>query len=268
MSSSERDYIRKWTGVLGMTITDDETGIVRAGRLPAKAIIEDNADVEKITGTDSLGRETNVGSNVRAYKPVLTLTYSGANLDLYALQRGRKINRGSFDALIMPKEMKVKKASYAGASVGKVGYGIVKDVVTKASIIEDDLDILALTQQPFDSFNAATNNTFAIGDNFARKFSTNLVTAQSLVHIRVPLPSISARTISEDSLGTQTINMLVRSTNDTVTLVDVPSAQVDPSGSRFDPKAENIEIKFDLSGLAVCEPYTIYELASTVYCDN
>jgi len=266
--SSERDYIRKWTGVLGMTIEDDETGVIRAGRLPSNAIIEDNADIEKLTGTDSLGRETNIGNNVRAFKPVLTLTYAGANIDLYAFQRGRKITRASFDTLVLPKEMKITKASYAGAAVGKVGYGIVEDVPTKASIIEDDLDILALTQQPYDTFNAATNNTFAIGANFARKFSTNLVTAKSLVHVQVPLPSLSARTISEDSLGPQTINMIVRSTNDTVTLVRVPSAQVDPSGSRFDPKAENIEIKFDLSGLAVCEPYTIYELASTVYCDN
>ncbi|MFN6560035.1 MAG: hypothetical protein RMY28_009525 [Nostoc sp. ChiSLP01] len=266
--SSERDYIRKWAGVLGLTITDDETGVVRAGRLPSNAIIEDNADIEKITGTDSLGRETNVGNNERAFKPVLTLTYSGANIDLYALQRGRKVTRASFDTLVLPKEMKIKKASYAGAAAGKVGYGIVKDVATKASIIETDLDILALTQQPYDTFNAGTPNSFAVGDNFARKFSTDLVTAQSLVHIKVPLPSISARTISEDTLGPQSINMLVKSTNDTVTLVEVPSAQIDPSGSRFDPKAENIEIKFDLSGLAVCEPYRIYELASTVYCDN
>lgn len=266
--SSERDYIRKWTGVLGMTIEDDETGIIRAGRLPSNAVIDDNADIEKLVGSDSLGRETNIGNNVKGFKPTLTLTYAGANIDLYALQRGRKITRTSFDALVLPKEMKITKATYPGAVLGKVGFGIVEDVATKASIVEDDLDILALTQQPYDTFNAATNNSFAIGDNFARKFSSNLVTAKSLVHIQVPLPNISARTISEDSLGPQTINMLVRSTNDTVTLVKVPSAQVDPSGSKFDPKAENIEIKFDLSGLAVCEPYTIYELASTVYCDN
>ena len=35
--ASERDYTRKFNGVLAMTITDLETGIIRAQRLPTIA---------------------------------------------------------------------------------------------------------------------------------------------------------------------------------------------------------------------------------------
>ncbi|ARV58056.1 hypothetical protein BZZ01_04885 [Nostocales cyanobacterium HT-58-2] len=266
--SSVDNYIRKWTGIIGLTITDLTSGAIRAGRLPTNAVIDDNADIEKITGTDSLGRETNIGSNVKAFKPVLTLTYSGANLDLYALQRGRAVNRLTFDDLMLPKEMQVTKSLYAGATTGKVGFGVAEDAVTKASIIGNNLDVVPLTQQPFDTFAPARDNSFAIGENFARKFSDDLVAARAFVQIEVPLPTAtSARAVSEESLGAQSINMLVKSTNDTVTLVKIPTAQIDPSGSRFDPKADTIEVKFDLSGLGTCEPYKVYELASKIYCD-
>ncbi|RCJ29202.1 hypothetical protein A6769_36005 [Nostoc punctiforme NIES-2108] len=251
---------------MGMTITDEETGVVRAGRLPTNAVIDDNPDVEKITGGDAYGRETNIGNNVKGFKPVLTLTYSGSTLDLYALQRGRKITRSTFDNLILPKELKIRKLTYPGAPTGKVGYGVVKDVQTSASIVADNQDVLPLIQQPYDSFSPSTDNSFAIGANFAKKFSTNLL--NQITHIKVPLPAIAARTVSEESLGTQIINIIARSSDDTVTLVEVYSAQIDPSGSKLDPKADNLEIKFDLSGLGVCEPYKVYELASTVYCDN
>lgn len=263
---SEKSYIRKWSGVMGMTITDEETGVVRAGRLPTNAVIDDNPDVEKITGGDAYGRETNIGNNVKGFKPVLTLTYSGATLDLYALQRGRKITRASFDGLILPKEMKIKKISYAGAPTGKVGYGVVKDAESDASIVDENQDILPLIQRPFDAFDVSVENGFAIGANFARKFSTNLI--NKIAHVKVPLPNMSARTVSEESLGTQLINIIARSSDDSVTLVEVYSAQIDPSGSKLDPKADNVEIKFDLSGLGVCEPYKVYELANTVYCDS
>lgn len=117
--ASERDYTRKFNGVLAMTITDLETGIIRAQRLPTNAKIDDNPDVQKIMGNDSLGRETNIGNYITGFKPVLTLNYSGEYLDLNALKKGRKIQTTTFDDLILPKEMQVTKADYLGTTTGK-----------------------------------------------------------------------------------------------------------------------------------------------------
>lgn len=267
--STELNYTRKWNGVLGLTITDLETGVVRALLKPTNAVIEDNPDVQKIVGSDALGRDTNIGSVINGFKPVLTLTYPGANLDLYAMQRGRKVLTGTFNDLVLPKEMQVTKASYAGATTGKVGFGIAADAVAFASTQDENLETVELTQEAFATFDGATPNSFAIGANFARKFSDDLVARRAFVQIEVPMATAtSARNLSEESLGPQKINMLVKASNDNVTLVKIPNAIVDPSGSRLDPKAENIEVKFDLSGLGVCEPYSVYELAQTIYCDK
>jgi hypothetical protein len=61
---------------------------------------------------------------------------------------------------------------------------------------------------------------------------------------------------------------MARSTNDSVTLIDIPSAKINPSGSKLDPKADSLELKFILSGLGVCEPYKVYELTDKVFCDD
>jgi hypothetical protein len=267
--TAKTDYVRKWSGIIGVTLTDSETGIIRALRLPTNAVIEDNPDVQKITGTDSLGRETNIGNNITAFKPVLTLSYSGVNLDLYAMSRGRKVVTQAFDSLSMPKEMYVRKSSYAAVPSGRVGFGVLEDVEVKASTLGATLETIELIQQPFDTFDAAELNSFAIGANFERKFSTDLVERQSFVQLLLPFATATtARYVSEDSLPSQAVSILAKSTNDTVTLVDVPIADIDPSGSKFDPKAETIELKFDLSGLGVCEPYSVYELAQKIYCDR
>lgn len=265
--SNEQDLIRKWTGIMATSIVDVASGDLRPGRPPTTVMIEDNADVEEITGLDGLGRETVIDTNVKGFKPVLTLTYPGANLDLYAMSRGRTVDRINL-ALFLPKQMKIRKALYPAATTGRIGFGVVKDAVSSASTTETDFDPVQLTQQPWDTFNAATPLSFAIGDNFARKFSDDLVAAQQVIDITVPLPSKSVRTVTEDTLGFQSFQMMIRSTNDSVTLIDVPSAKVNPAGSKLDPKADNIEIKFILSGLGVCEPYKVYELTDKVFCDG
>ncbi|NJN10036.1 MAG: hypothetical protein HC836_48500 [Richelia sp. RM2_1_2] len=267
--SSERDYTRQINGILAMTITDLDTGIIRAQRLPTNAKIDDNPEVKKIMGNDSLGRETNIGSYITAFKPVLTLSYSGEYLDLNALKKGRKIQTIAFDNLILPKEMQVTKAEYLGITTGKVGFGIPADATASASTLSETLESVELTQQPFDTFDPTELNSYAIGENFARKFSTDLVARRAFVHIEVPMASAkSARYLTEDTIGPQKIEILAKSTNDTVTLVRIPQATIDPSGTGFDPKAENIDIVFDLSGLGVCDPYSMYELTDTIYCDR
>ena len=126
--------------------------------------------------------------------------------------------------------------------------------------------MIALTQQSFGGFVPTTPNSFAIGANFARKFSDDLVTGRRFVQLQTA-QSITARTISEDSLGPQRVNLLVKNSNDTVTYVKIYNAVINPSGSRFDPKADSFDLKFNLTGLGQCEPYTVFDSAETVYCE-
>lgn len=265
--ANEQDLIRKWTGIMATSITDVASGDLRPGRPPTTVMIEDNADVEEITGLDGLGRETVVDTNVKGFKPVLTLTYPGANLDLYAMSRGRTVERINL-ALFLPKQMKIRRSLYPAATTGRMGFGVVKDAVSSAATTDTGYDPIQLTQQPWDTFDATVNNTFAIGENFARKFSDNLVASNQVIDITVPLPSKSVRTVTEDTLGFQSIQIMARSTNDSVTLIDIPSAKINPSGSKLDPKADSLELKFILSGLGVCEPYKVYELTDKVFCDD
>jgi hypothetical protein len=267
--AAKEDYVRTWNGIVGVSVTDNETGITRALMKPLNATIEDNPDVKKKMGTDALGRETNIGTSITGFKPVLTLSYSGANLDLYALSRGRRIASQIFNNLNMPKEMLIRKNNYAAVPSGRAGFGVAEDAVVMASTLGTNLETVELEQQPFATFDPVQVNSFAIGLNFERKFSNDLVTRQAFVNMVVPFGGATAsRYVSEDSIGSQAILILCKSTNDTITLVDVPIADIDPSGSKFDPKAENMDLKFDLSGLGVCEPYTVYERTDKIYCDK
>lgn len=264
--SSQKDYTKKYSGIIGLTLTDLESNFTRALRLPTDVVIDDNPDLEDINGTDSLGRETIIDVDVRGFKPVLTLTYSGANTALTALQRGRKLQSGLFD-LTIPKEMQVVKGTYAAAPVGKIGYGVVVDAETLGGTTDENGQFVPLTQQDFADFDPTDTLSFAIGANFARKFSDDLVEGRKFVQLAIP-QSIQATTISEEALGPQKIDVLVRNSNDTLTYLKAYSAIIRPEGSGFRPKADTFEIRFNLSGLGQCEPYSVFDSAEKLYCEK
>lgn len=263
--AAERDYLKKYTSIIGIVLIDNETGQVKAYRTPSNAEIDDNPDIEDILGTDGLGNETIIGVDVKGFKPVLTLTYGGTNTPLTALQRGRKITQGMFD-LTIAKEMQVIKPDYAGAPTGKYGFGVTADAETLGGTTSETGELIPLVQQDFEGFLPATPNSFAIGANFARKFSTDLVTARKFVQLAVA-QSINATTISEETLGSQTIHMVVKNNNDTLTYVTAYNAIIRPEGSGFKPKSTDFTIQFNLSGLGRCEPYSVYDSPEKIYCD-
>lgn len=220
----------------------------------------------EITEVDGQGYITKVANSFSERKPTLTLNFSGRNLDTTALQLNQKTQIVTVD-LRFPYRMQVKRDSYEASPEGKLGYGIVADADTKASYHDPvTRETVVLTQQSFASFDPATPKSFAIGANFERKFSTDLVNDQNWI-VLVPEAEYNARGYSEEELGFLEINGIVFNSSGKINIISVPICFVNPEGAGISSNGE-VTVNFDVSGLGACQPWNEYEIDAENFCEN
>jgi len=269
VATAEKQYTKKWDGIVGVTIRDLTDDIIHALRIPMDMELNENPEVEKMKAPNLLGREATIGLNQKGVDPELTLTYSGRNTELYALSRGRKMIATANLAGFIPRNMQVSRGTYAAVASGKLGFGVAADADVEGSAISGTSGLrISLTRQPFATFDPISPNSFAIGANFARKFSDDLVTRRAYVHLLIPNTFTNVREVSEEVLGPQEIIALIRNSDDaTLTYVTAPNATIDPSGNAINPKADNTAIKFILSSAGRCEAFSIFDVDQELFCD-
>lgn len=266
MASPTAKYTKKNTRKAKVNLIEKDTGLALLMLRPSNMDLDNGLGGNKpIMEIDEQGYETLVANNFGERKPVVNLTFSERNIDIVALSLNQK-TQSVTATLRYPARQQIKKAEYNPSSQGKLGYSIIKDVETYASY--QDLgtgETRILTQQNFDSFNPTIPKSFAIGDSFARKFSTDLVTDSNWT-LLLPAADYAARSLAEGIIGNLELWALCFSTDDATEIVTVPDCFVNPEGAGL--KDGDTSVKLDVSGIGACQPWNIYELTEEIFCDN
>jgi hypothetical protein len=264
--SAERQYSSVYARKPNVQIFDRESGFILIKCRGMSLEADNGLGGEKITDVDNEGYEFNIGTSVNERKATATIAFGGNNFDISALQQGKVIQ--SVTAKVrMPWKQQVTRDEYSGVTSGKQGTGMAANVNTRGSTIDEEGNTLLLTQQDFNTFNPNTPNTFAIGADFARKFSNDLQAAKRFVMLQ-PEHTVTARTFSEIDLGYLSIVAIYFNDTGTLDYFQADFAKVDVLGSGYKPGEKNPSIKFDLPPLGGCQPYKVYSTNELTFCDN
>lgn len=137
-------------------------------------------------------------SMVQQKQPVVTLQYQKLRQEHIALKLGFKLENQAITDALFTGTRRLTKGAYAAAATGQEGNGMVADQTTSQCFVLQDGLSVALTRQPFATFNAATANSFAQGANGAMKFSDDLVAARAWVTPYFFYPVADANVLTED----------------------------------------------------------------------
>jgi hypothetical protein len=237
-----------------------------AGQGPTNFEIDNGIATTMKTGVSGEGLETNIGINRTEYKPTLNVTYSGTSLQRAAFQQGYNTRRLT-TKVTLPITQQALSGAYPPVPVGKRGFAVTVDTVTSGWTQDPETGgSIILTQQPFATFNPATPNSFAIGGNFARKYSTDLVQKRAFVSL-APSANLPVETISEEELGYLEINAVLVNDDNTLDYLWIPTALVDPSGSGLNPQGGDLQVKMILSPIGRCRGYELYSSNEELFCE-
>lgn len=152
--------------------------------LPSPDSVVWNQGVEEqiINLTNDLGELQFDEAIVTNRQPVITLNYGKMTPEIMALKLGYRLQSQNITDALMAGSFRAEKAEYAGAaSANQEGHGMTADQSTSEMYALINGLSVPLTRQPFSTFDAAVNNSFAQGAHGATKLSTNLVATRTMV---------------------------------------------------------------------------------------
>ncbi len=267
MPTSEALYTKRRVRNAIINLYDIETGLILIQNRPATMELDDGLGGNtEITEVDGQGYEVKIANNFKERKPTVTLNFKGSNLDITALQRNRQ-TQITTATLRYPWRQQVLKAEYAAVGTGKIGNGITEDADTRGATLSETGETIALTQQSFATFNSATPNSFAIGADYVRRFSDDLLARRAFV-ILEPQKDFTARTMSETQLGFLELNGLCFNSDNTLEIIEVPNLFVNPEGGGLKPGDDTTTVTLDVATIGKCEPWRIFEITDEIFCDD
>lgn len=260
---------RTYVGCSYLSITRVSDGVVYSFPAPTGFNIATNLTLREQMGTNTLGRKVRTGSYSTGETPELTVSFEYMSPELIAFSIGNELVSGTFDTHY-PKVVTVTGASIAGdTATGGILNGLSADVSAVASYVKDGISI-NLTRQPFATFTGtspANDDSFAIGADGALKFSNNLVSAEAVVVLKIPV-SVTGVKISEVLVGQLKIQAALINTLNEVTIFEANNVQVNTQGKTFDMSGEgSVEVSFFLNNPpGECKSWNIYGTDSLVSC--
>jgi hypothetical protein len=264
--TTEKAITKKFINILGVQLIDIATGLTNVLRTPSKMTIDYGFGTKTTMGIDGLGREALIDRVVNKAMAELEIEFGGDSMELLALRMGRSVSLRTGDNVILPFRRQALAASSAAIPTGGLGFDLIADPVGIAGSAKlGNALSVALVQQPFATFIGATPLSFAVGVAGAMKFSDDLVAARAIMELQLPC-TVDTRQISEQDLGFMRLRCVIRNSDDSVTLVDCPTIQVNPEGTKLDPSAENSTFKASILTLGGCEGVIIKELARRLTC--
>jgi hypothetical protein len=265
---------RTFVGISNLLLQRQSDGVIFSWPQPETFVLNTNIEEVEQTGRATDGRKTRLNTYINGEMPTLNITYSYISGEMLAFQVGKLMSSGTFDTFV-PRSLVVREAEYDAAASGFLYNGVLATDAeaagalngAAASYTDPDTKVsTALTRQAFASFNAATDDSFAVGDDGALKFSTNLVSANTLVTMLIPA-SIAGAKISETLIGPMRMYATMISTDNTVTIFEAPNCSASLAGRSADFGAGNLEMSMFLNNeTGTCGSWSIIETPLSVGC--
>lgn len=238
---------------------------------PMGAVLSPNIEIKNTSSRDARGNMATLNTYSTAENATLQLTFGVAQMELFALQMGYVTKAGTFTMQLVKNVTVPQTGVIPAALTGYVGKGVTSDVgltvptgtrkVTMASYTNTTGVSVPLTQVAYSATAYTTDDQFGVGADGAYTFSTNLIgQTVTLMH---PY-TVSSKTISGELVGEVEINYTVTSSDESMTVVNIPSAIINPNGASMDASAENTAINFTLLVGNACRSYNLYDLGSLI----
>lgn len=226
--------------------------IILNSPVPTSFQLSEGIEQREQKGKNDNGESVRLFSFPIARMGTLSVGYEHMQDELAAARLGVRLEERSYSTRY-PLKLWVTKAEYAGAEVGKLGYGLSEDVnigtvnAPRGSVTRGELSV-AITQAVWANYSTwrATPRQFAIGENGALRFSDDILAAKDVISLSVPVTG-TVSLFSDRSVGTVRIEALVVDNLDRVHFVEVYNATMDLSDAGIDMGADTMDLKFFLN---------------------
>lgn len=262
--TSEKGITRRWAGVAVAAFTDLNTDLVRTFRTPTDFDIDAGIKTKTTEGSNNLGEKSLLDRYVDSVMPELTLTVAGSSTEIFGYQIGKEVIKVNGSTEILTFRKQAILAQTPAVAIGGYGKDIAIDAVSRGGARLGGGLSVGLIQQPWASFVPANLLSFAVGADGAFKFSSDLVAARAYVTIRVPA-IVDVYSLSEINIGFMYADVILRSSDDSVSRIFVPTFQINPEGAKIQAASDNTQIKGSIvtSG---CVGYTIVDMQRALTC--
>lgn len=145
---------------------------------PSEVTFDQGIELEEVMGVTPLGEMQLVDLYPRQRDPRIQLTFPKKTPETLGMKFGYRMEEtAGMSAVLCRNGVLIDRNSYAAATTGKEGFGIVADVAgAVASYLNENNLSVPLTQGTFATFDsAAATLSFAVGLNGALKFSDDLI---------------------------------------------------------------------------------------------
>lgn len=268
MATSSVVLNRSMRGISNIAITRKKDDLTFNLPKPSNASLAANIEIRNTSSRDSLGNMSKLNTYQTSEMPTLQLAYGVNQPELYAFQTGYLMQSGTFTMTVARNVLVPQLGVIPAATTGFFPFGTVADVgltvpagtpdPTTASKTNATGQSTKLTQAAFSATAYTAEDQFGVGENGALTFSTNLIGES--VTVRHPY-TLASRTLGSELVGEVAIEYTITTSANTLVVVNIPSAIINPSGSVFDAAGEGITLNFDLlTPAGACRAYTIYEL--------
>lgn len=146
--------------------------------VPSGSSVGVNAQQQELTESNCRGVIQTVFRSTQQQDFTLDIQFGYKLPDLIAIALGRRLTEATslastwgMGAISVPD---VENPAYTASAAGTWGNGVAADAPAKASYLDQFGITRELTQGTFATFNAATDDSFAVGADSALKFSNNL----------------------------------------------------------------------------------------------
>lgn len=266
--TTEKGITERLVGTVSVQFIDQQTGLMQVLKTPNNFMIDNGVKTKTQEGMDTLGRKVIIDRYTTDVMPEMQVSFPGGNTDILALQQGKRTTKQTGDTIILPIRRQAGKTDYPAIAAG--GYGV--DITANPTGVIAAAKILGnppvnLVQQTYATFAGTTPLSYAIGAGGAIKFSDDLVNDRAIVELSVPA-TVDTQSIGEIDLDYQTVRALVRNSNDSVSILEIPTLQINPEGSKIDPGEDNTEIKGTLLTIGACNSYTFKTIQRRLVCQH
>lgn len=231
-------------GIADLVFTDKSTGELLVMPKPATFSIQENPIQRRLPTTDSAGYSTFQGAFKKGYDWQMLLSYANLQPEILQFRLARKFKNVSNKVSTFQRTIYVYANQIPGAATADVaGHSITADnTAAKASVKEGNFST-PLERVPFASLDPEDDTmSFAIGANFALKFSNDLI--DKTVAVSCPYTIPAAVTLGSEVLPRYEVNATLVTTSNEAVLVRVFDASVNVEGAGVSPDEEQVSLPF------------------------
>ena len=261
ISVNQRTYV----GIASLQLKRKSDGVVLNWPQPQTFVLNTNIEQRVQEGRNAQGRKVRTGSYNAGEMPELTISYTYVQPEMISFNLGNQFATGTFDQFL-PRTLEVTKNTYAAAAVGSIYEGITEDDATAAASVTRNGISTALTRVATASFDAETDDTWALGADGALEFANNLVTAQEVVTLLLP-NSVTGIKLSDVLVGPHELYAFLIDTRNKVSIFSATNVSPNLEGRTVDFGSEGMEISLFLNNPpGACRAFEMLATELSVDC--